>query len=210
MKMKNMLIGGMSLVLVACISVGATLAYLTDKTDVVTNTFTGSTGIEMTLNEAPVIPNKTTGGYDETTGPRVTKNNYKNVISNVANAKDPTVTLTAVPNGGVKVYAHIVGVDTTEADKYTATVNINSKWKKVEGTGVDGVYVYTDGESTNAAVVSETKALEDIFTQVTFVYDQDGQTAPTFKEIKVEAFAIQSAATDDDALAAAKTAFKVK
>ena len=51
MKMKNMLIGGMSLALVACISVGATLAYLTDKSDTATNTFTMQDGIELQLWE---------------------------------------------------------------------------------------------------------------------------------------------------------------
>ena len=65
MKMKNMLIGGMSLALVACISVGATLAYLTDTSDTVTNTFYGSDGISMTLTEAPVTPDPVTGGYVE-------------------------------------------------------------------------------------------------------------------------------------------------
>ena len=39
MKMKNMLIGGMSLALVACLSVGATLAYFTDSDEEVVNTF---------------------------------------------------------------------------------------------------------------------------------------------------------------------------
>ena len=52
MKMKNMLIGGMSLALVACISVGGTLAYLTDTDDKVTNTFDFvSQGITLDLWE---------------------------------------------------------------------------------------------------------------------------------------------------------------
>lgn len=208
MKMKNMLIGGMSLVLVACISIGGTLAYLTAKTGPVTNTFTGSTGISMTLNEAPVKLDENTGGYVEDTGERVTENKYQNVISNVPNAKDPTVTLTSVPAGGVKVYAYINGVDTVPTtDHYTAEVNIDDAWTKVypDGEGVDGVYVY--GTATAATTVNEEKPLEDIFTTVTFEYDQEGSVKPTFKEIQVKAFAIQSAATDSDALDAAKTAF---
>lgn len=54
MKMKNLLIGGMSLALVACISVGGTLAYLTTTSKTVTNTFTVGEGYAadaLTLDE---------------------------------------------------------------------------------------------------------------------------------------------------------------
>ena len=50
MKMKNMLIGGMSLVLVACISVGGTLAYLSSQTGTATNTFTMN-GLTLVVSE---------------------------------------------------------------------------------------------------------------------------------------------------------------
>lgn len=61
MKMKNMLIGGMSLALVACISVGATLAALTANDQTVTNHFTfvpggdGGKVIEVKLQEPEPI-----------------------------------------------------------------------------------------------------------------------------------------------------------
>lgn len=52
MKMKNMLIGGMSLALVACISIGGTLAYLSDNTGTVQNKFQMVTnGIVLNLQE---------------------------------------------------------------------------------------------------------------------------------------------------------------
>lgn len=57
MKMKNMLIGGMSLALVACISIGGTLAALTASDNGVKNTFTFVGGgevdgaIKVTLTE---------------------------------------------------------------------------------------------------------------------------------------------------------------
>lgn len=211
MKLKTILIGGMSMALVVCLSVGATLAYLHATTQEVTNTFVGSDGIQISLDEAPVIRNNETGGYIATTGARVKSNHYTEIISNVANYKDPTVHLEKVPDGGVKVYAFITGVDTDPAtDKYTAAVNINNKWKQVypTGTGVDGVYVYTDGSATAAQKVSA-GSLEPIFTSVTFTYNQVGNVKPTFENIEIKAFAIQAAADDRTALASAKEAFGV-
>lgn len=215
MKLKTILIGGMSMALVVCLSVGATLAYLHATTQEVTNTFVGSDGIQISLDEAPVIRNNETGGYIATTGARVKSNHYTEIISNVANYKDPTVHLEKVPAGGVKVYAFITGVDTDPAtDKYTAAVNINNKWKQVYptgtgGDGVDGVYVYTDGSTTAAQKVSATGSLEPIFTSVTFTYNQVGNVKPTFENIEIKAFAIQAAADDTTALASAKEAFGV-
>ncbi|OUN80312.1 hypothetical protein B5G03_16890, partial [Gemmiger sp. An50] len=40
MKKKNILTAAVSLSLVACLSIGATLAYFTDKSDTMTNVFT--------------------------------------------------------------------------------------------------------------------------------------------------------------------------
>lgn len=212
MKLKTILISGMSMALVACLSVGATLAYLHATTQEVTNTFVGSDGIQISLDEAPVIRNNETGGYIATTGARVKSNHYTEIISNVANYKDPTVHLEKVPDGGVKVYAFITGVDTDPAtDKYTATVNVNPKWRRVypSGTGVDGVYVYTNGSTTAAQKVSGTESLEPIFTSVTFTYNQVGDVKPMFENIEIKAFAIQAAADDTTALASAKEAFGV-
>ena len=107
------------------------------------------------------------------------------------------------------MYAYISGVDkTVDVDGYTVAVDIGNNWKKAEDfDGVDGVYVYTNGTTTTAETVTETGDLEDIFQHVTFTFDQNEDEAPEFDQINIVAFAIQSAATDSDALAAAKTAF---
>lgn len=51
MKMKNMLIGGMSLALVACISIGGTLAYLQAADGTLTNKFTFADDIVVDVYE---------------------------------------------------------------------------------------------------------------------------------------------------------------
>lgn len=195
MKMKNMLIGGMSLALVACISVGATLAYLTDTTGPVTNTFTGSAGISMTLDEAKVDP--ATGKEIEGEGAeRVQTNNYTDVIPGKDMDKDPTVHLTQIPTGGVDLYVKVTGVD---SDDYEANVTINSNWTKVgQFEGVDGLYKY------NSVVTNTGDYI--VFDGVSFDYDQEGTAKPDINQIVVKAYAIQTGVEDADALAAAALA----
>ena len=191
MKMKNMLIGGMSLALVACISVGGTLAYLTDTTGPVTNTFTGSAGISMTLDEAKVNPETGKEIVGEGAG-RVQDNMYKDVIPGKDMDKDPTVHLTQIPTGGVDLYVKVTGVD---SDDYEANVTINPNWTKVgQFEGVDGLYKYN-------SVVKDTGDYI-VFDGVSFDYDQEGTVKPTIEPIVVKAYAIQTGVENADNLAA--------
>ena len=191
MKMKNLLIGGMSLALVACISIGGTLAYLTDTTGPVTNTFTGSAGISMTLDEAKVNPE--TGKEIVGEGAeRVQDNMYKNVIPGNDMDKDPTVHLTQIPTGGVDLYVKVTGVD---SDDYDANVTINTNWEKVGSfAGVDGLYKYKGAVTTTGDYI--------VFDGVSFDYDQEGTVKPTIEPIVVKAYAIQTGVENADDLAA--------
>lgn len=71
-------------VLLVCLSVGATLAYLTSASETVTNTFTVGKVI-IDLDEAPVDANG-----DATTGDRVKQNSYK-LLPGHEYDKDPTI-----------------------------------------------------------------------------------------------------------------------
>lgn len=191
MQKKNVLTMALSVSLVGVIAVGGTLAFLTSTTEKVTNTFTGSAGITMTLDEALVDEDgKAIVG---TGADRVTENDYDNILPGVEYDKDPTVTLTSIPTGGVYVFARIEGLDTTEADKYTVLADLSDQWEKVsDGDGADGIYVYI-GEDADADIVTATGALDDIFEHVTFTYDQaNDAAAPTIKKINVVAYAIQA------------------
>lgn len=129
MKMKNMLIGGMSLALVACISIGGTLAYLSDKTGEVTNTFTMGKGYvdqglvldetalhktgEVDEEQNPVLENPTEISSSERT---TTGNKYLEMNIGDAIAKDPTLKLTT---GSVDsyVFVRVEGADNLVAKK---------------------------------------------------------------------------------------------
>lgn len=122
-----------SLALVGAIGVGATLAYLTDQSDGVKNTFTLSNNVGIVLDEKNV-------DGEQGNPKRDTTNEYKNMIPNVEREKDPTVTLT---NTDLNQYAFI-------AVKESANVEITDfsrNWKLVEQDDTKGYkyYVYFDG-----------------------------------------------------------------
>ena len=87
--MKKTLTMILSLALVAALSIAGTLAYLTDKDNQVTNTFTVGAGVSINLDEAKVNPDGTPVDPAE----RVTENTYK-LVPGATYTKDPTVTVT--------------------------------------------------------------------------------------------------------------------
>ena len=142
--MKKALLVVLALVLVAALSVGLTMAYLTSQ-DTVTNTFTVGE-VKITLDEAPVDV------YGEVVaGDRVKANDYK-LIPGHTYVKDPKVTVTegseecwvfvAVDNG----IAGAEAADNTIAAQMTA-----NNWLPLNG--VDKVYYYkTTVDAANEAV----------------------------------------------------------
>lgn len=193
MKKRNVMTMALSLAMVGVIAVGGTLAYLTANSGPVTNTFIGSVGIEMTLDEAFV------GADGQAVDPesRVQSNSYTNILPETAYDKDPTVHLTQIPTGGVNLYVKVTGVDTTDEDGYTANVTIEENWTKV-GTfaGVDGLYKYNGDITTTGDFV--------VFDGISFEYEvENGEDVPTIKTIEVKAYAIQAGVTNADTLAAA-------
>lgn len=91
MKMKKIVATGSALALTAAVAVGGTLAYLTDNTAEVKNTFTYSKedqDITLDLNEHKLNADGTTVGSE------VVKQNAYTVLPGVEVAKDPYLTLT--------------------------------------------------------------------------------------------------------------------
>ena len=134
--------------LIGC-AIGGTVAWLTDKTTAVTNTFTYG-NINITL--------------DETTG-----SSYK-IIPGVDITKDPKVTVKA-NSEACWLFVKVQEVGTFVADK--VTYSIADGWTKLTGvTGVDNVYYCKVDATTadtdfavlegNKVTVSDTLTKEDI------------------------------------------------
>lgn len=176
MKMKNMLIGGMSLALVACISIGGTLAFLTATDEAVTNTFDFANGMTVTLDEDEPDPVKNEkiakneqGGYD-----------YTNVVPGQTLNKAPEFTVTTTVDA--YVFARV-----TEGANMTIGA-ITAGWTELEG--VDNVWykaVTALADDEGNGILQD---LDTLFTQVT-VGNVDLAGTEDLGDIKIEVAAIQ-------------------
>ena len=173
MKMKNMLIGGMSLALVACISIGGTLAYLTDTTGTAQNKFQMVTnGIVLNLQETA----KDGAGYDvykavftevgvekgeKVTGSPATLTAetardivgfiYENIQPGASMTKEVQLSIGKKDETTVNSYVFAVVDNANSADVMTLNIATGS-WKQVtkEGTRTLYAYIAKDGGATTA------------------------------------------------------------
>lgn len=127
----------LALLLCAVLLVGAsvmgTLAWLTDKTETVTNTFTAGE-VDITLKESPYDPED--DSYAEPA--EGTKNSYP-AIPGAAYKKNPVV---AVENDSEDSYLFVKFSYTTQADtylNYTSNLTTGNGWTQVSTNTADGV-----------------------------------------------------------------------
>lgn len=214
--MKNKKVVSMcaALGLVAVVGVGGTLAYLSDNTGALTNTFTFTEqGINITLDEAKINEkNQATtvrveAGYTQ---------EYKNVLPNMIMDKDPTVTVeknseecnvfVSVTNANLETTLKITDLDTNSWEEITPTeygytAADNTKYYVYKGLKATGTV--ESGDSFSVVATSENDViLEDVFQHVQAGTNLERKTE--FSDIVVKAAAVQADnATDMDA---AKTA----
>lgn len=133
MKMKNMLIGGMSLALVACISVGGTLAYLTANGGKATNTFDFvDNGITLDLWENTATENEV-GRNDA----KPISGIYNDVVPNETLKKEVRVDYTT----GAQAYV-FVKISKGDTGEEITLGEIDGAWKPVPGQTVTNKYGY--------------------------------------------------------------------
>ncbi|MCD8025524.1 MAG: hypothetical protein LUF33_00950 [Clostridiales bacterium] len=171
-----------SLVIIAALTVGSTIAWLSDKSDTIVNTFNGQS-ITVIVEESPVDDSGKI-----TTGSKTTGNDYTFVAGSVLD-KDPTAT---VKKGSAKSYVYLY-IDNNLAS-YT-TLNIDeTNWALVES----GVYRYIGGSDGGVVDAKDADVeLPAIFTTVTFNTDIEADdiaiiNAMPDNTIEVTAFAVQS------------------
>lgn len=198
-KTRKILLMAACAVLLVCISVGATVAYLT-ATDSVTNTFTVGK-VEITLDEAKV----TEYGVAVEAADRVKTNNYK-LIPGHEYKKDPTVHFAAGSEASylfVKVENDIESIETAYpyADG-TGTIEDQIKangWTElITVEGVTGVY-YKEVNATDVAVdypvfagfkVRDDAAVE-AFAPIVSI-GPNGENVDVPRKVTVTAYAIQA------------------
>lgn len=195
MKKKNLLVSLLSLALVAVIGVGATLAYLTDSTQTVSNKFTFD-DIEITLKEDASVPagqsyqiqeNKdgTEPGTEPITGSDVGVI-YTDVLPGATVEKNPYITVSA-SNAHAYVYAYVTGVAAP------LSVTRSDGWTEVE-TNLTGTLLRREVAKNEAGTYN-------VFTQVQVDATANGEE--TLNAITIKAYAHQADNTDVDTADAA-------
>lgn len=223
MKMKNLLIGGMSLALVACISVGGTLAYLSAQTGTATNTFTMN-GLTLVVSETADAATSNgdykqklksntaeAAGTASVSTPELAKGYgdgiaYTDILPGAVMSKKPVITVKG-KHAACYVFAC---VENSNRDLTIEKFN-SANWKPVATTTEKTLYQYVNG-TENAAIVPEAdadKTLPVLFTEVKL--SENLTEAVKLGDIVIKGYAYQAykngVSCYDAALAAAKTAF---
>lgn len=178
----------MSLTLVACLSIGATLAWLTSQTGTLTNTFTiGKIG--LTLDEAQVSYNSVV-----TPESRTTSGNSYSIYDSAVLPKDPTVTVAA---NSEDCYVFMSYVPSDSLKGVIESVDFNTDyWTKVDG--YEGLYVYSEGGSPVLVNKSNTdQKLEPLFTTVTIKDECSWGSFVDGDTIVIKALAYQSVSNEN-------------
>ena len=207
MKKNKIMLSVISGLLVAAVAVGGTLAYLSDKSNMVTNTFNVGAGYEedddgyvgLWLDEVDIAnpESRTEIG-----------NEYKDLQPGSIVEKDPTFHLTTGSTDSY-VFAQVTGVDEMIAAGYYFTVDepeklvdpvsaFNEKWVKVADNGVEGdagfngLYIYKDGAD---GIVSGGEAMEAMFNWVKLGSDVDNEEFAAIEPsaVDIRGVAVQAA-----------------
>lgn len=183
-KAKKILVMVAALALTAAIAVGGTLAYLTSKTEVVTNTFTVG-NVKITLDEAKVTVEGVKDGDS-----RVTENTYK-LMPGHTYVKDPTVHVDKDSENSwlfVKVTDEIAGIQDT---KTVAAQMAEKGWTLVDGQ--TNIYAYKDVVKANDNIV--------VFDNFKIKGTETDLSDYAGKTITVQAYAVQKDGFDTAAAA---------
>lgn len=179
--MKNVkkTLASMLAVIVIVATLSTTWAWLSSKSEQVTNTFAGG-AITVTLDEAQVDPT----GKAIPDGERVIVNNYKYVAGSVLD-KDPTPTIL---KGSEKCYVFLC-VENELNELFTTNTDTVS-WISVNEKNGKTLYIYKD----IVDATDEDAVLNPIFTQVTVSGDltQNDVASLGEKMLNVTAYAVQS------------------
>lgn len=187
MKKRSLFTMVASLVLVGAVGVGATLAYLSDSSGTLVNTFEfGNISLELYENDY----NEVNGGADINATDHF-GNTYTNLYPGQVVEKTPYIKVDASID--CYVYARIV----CDEELYTLG-EVSAEWEEVDFSEVDGYGVETDTRYYMYEYnvdVEDDDVLDTFFKTVTISEDADQDTVLT--EIVIDAVAVQKESNDD-------------
>lgn len=177
MTKKKVILSICALVLVCVISVSGTLAYLTARSDSVTNTFTAAgtkLAEEFTLDESKANPGKTPGAYELNEEERVQRNEYA-VLPGTTVKKDPTVHITGRTSVPAYLYVEVVSYSND------ITYKMNDRgWQQLKVGGPHKGVVYVYSPDSNVLKDGEYGILDDDVIYVSPEFDGTSELELTF------------------------------
>lgn len=186
------LLAASALVLVAAISVGATLAYLTASSREVTNTFTAGEGINITLTEPYYVAEEyRTPGSTFTKDPQVNNTSEDSPVYVVASLSyyidNTEVSYATFTNSAAA--ADVIKYATIYSDTNATAVGFNSAWTQIEDDDVNKDY-FVYGTAVNAPTsVAKNTSTASIFEKVKI---SEKDKAGTIYKIVVNAYAVNA------------------
>lgn len=180
---KKLVVAVVALSLALVTVVGATLAFLIDKSDEVVNTFTVG-NIEIDLNETDVDGNGNTK-----------ENGYK-VVPGVTDTKDPTVTVKA-KSENCYVYVKVINNLVIDGES-VATYEADANWILVGTSNVNGVVTNLYRYNKVVEYSDADQPLPAVFESITYSEDitLEKINALNGKQIVAQAYAHQAANVD--------------
>lgn len=190
---RKVLLMACSALLLVCLTVGATVAYLTSTTDAVVNTFTVGK-VKITLDEAEVDEY----GVEIAGADRVIENEYK-LMPGHEYKKDPTIHIDATTEESylfVKVENQIAALEAT-GDTTIAKQMEAKGW--VPLTGVENVYYYNKtvkGGDADVVVFDKFILADNAPVDATTTTGEGENAVTTYnwegKTVKITAYAVQA------------------
>lgn len=204
MKKNKIMLSVISGLLVAAVAVGGTLAYLSDKSNMVTNTFNVGAGYEEEGPHTGLWLDETAKTGEDNPTAVDTENRteegvaYTDLLPADVIAKDPTFHLTAGSTESY-VFAEVKGLDALVASNFIIkpdnvfddkTSELNANWVKVDGEDtLDGLYRY------NVTVGGEQSyEMEPMFQYIKFDGDVDSDRFNEIKEAGLENITVRGVA----------------
>lgn len=197
----------MILSLVAVFAAGVTLAYFTDTSGPVTNTFTMG-NVEILLDEADVdAVEDDFGGFtwvanDEVD--RVTANTYTNIYPGAFLPKDPTVTNTGSNPAFVRVMITVENFDLEDVDPSSLWLDtLGAGWVLDPVTSDGDVYVYNYTDVLAPGLLTTPVLTTPVFTSLTIPASFNSAQMASIGDFNlvIEAHAIQAQGFADVAAA---------
>lgn len=208
---------GLTVGLVGVIGVGATIAYLQDQTQSITNTFDLSNNIHVQISETDLSGSSERFIVDNQDGTQ----NYGKLLLGKSYTKDPRVDL--IDSDEAYVFMSVEGMDSLlNADigpgnldntrdfsvKFDENNILNPKWEKIKDldgkentkTKYDGIYVYKEGEKFKS--LSNNDSTEALFNFIminpNLTSVNQGAQNNLLSGLRFKAFAIQTSGINQD------------